>query len=86
MLLIKIPKIKEDNVQLFIGDYEACNNKEALRENKITHIINCAYGIPCYYKDSFEYIELNLFDDTDDLLARKFNVLAMVERCKKIKW
>ena len=82
MIFIKIPKIQENNIQLYIGDANASMNKDILKENNVTHIINCAIGIPCFFKSEFEYIELFLNDEFDDILKHKAKIVSIVEKCK----
>jgi dual specificity phosphatase 12 len=83
MIFIKIPKINENNTQLFIGDIDACMNKDILTNSNITHIINCASGIPCYFKNDFKYIQLYLHDDLDNILQHKNTILSFVKHCKE---
>ena len=41
---------------LFLGDREdACDLKQ-LRQEKITHIVNCAHELPCYFPEEFVYL------------------------------
>lgn len=47
---------------LFLGDAEDTASLDTLRRDKITHIVNCAYELPCYFPYDFEYIELKLYD------------------------
>lgn len=47
---------------LFLGDYRAADNLNLLKENKITHIINCAYNLPNKFPNDIAYLNLNLQD------------------------
>lgn len=49
-----------DNV--FLGDYRAADNFCLLKENKITHIINCAYNLSNQFPNDLSYLNLNLQD------------------------
>lgn len=35
---------------------------KTLRDSSITHIINCATGIPNFFPDHFVYLKIDIFD------------------------
>src|SRR4029079_13893860 len=43
-------------------DARDARNFELLEECGITHVLNCAYDVPCYHDDRFEYLNLQLSD------------------------
>lgn len=58
-----------DNI--YLGDYRAADNPLLLNQYKITHVINCAFNLPCKYPDQFTYLALNLKDEiTQDIIPK----------------
>jgi hypothetical protein len=53
---------------LYLGDFRAADNPELLRSLNITHIINCAFNLPCKYKEQFTYLHLKLRDEPDQII------------------
>lgn len=55
---------------LFLGDRgEACN-RERLRKQGITHIVNCSRELPCHFDGEFEYLWLKM-EDPDPAFGEK---------------
>lgn len=58
-----------DNI--YLGDYRAADNPLLLKQYNITHIINCAFNLPCKYPNQFTYLALNLKDEkTQDIIPK----------------
>ena len=51
-----------DNI--YLGDYRCASNHSLLKQNEIKYIINCSKHVPCLFKDDFEYLELELEDNS----------------------
>lgn len=49
-------------VDLFLGDKEDAADKTLLMEHGITHVVNCAARIPCYFPEHFQYLALHMED------------------------
>jgi hypothetical protein len=70
--------VQEDNkpIQLleniYIGSFAAAENKEALNENKITHIICAATNLKENYPEEFKYLKLELLDSPDCNIKQHF--------------
>ncbi len=47
---------------LFLGAYRDASSLELLKEYGITHIVNCARELRCYFPDDFRYLALGLHD------------------------
>jgi len=52
---------------LYIGDHNAAFSRRILRNNGITHIINCAAEVKNYFPSEFTYLNLGLMDSDDSL-------------------
>jgi hypothetical protein len=47
---------------LFLGDVQDARDLPALKREGITHIVNCASELPCYFGEDFIYLALRLRD------------------------
>lgn len=47
---------------LYLGDHLDAADQYLLSGMGITHVLNCAYEVPCYFQSSFEYLHLELND------------------------
>jgi protein-tyrosine phosphatase len=47
---------------LYLGDARDARDRSLLEECGITHVLNCAYDVPCYHADRFAYLHLPLAD------------------------
>ncbi|MDX1946653.1 MAG: dual specificity protein phosphatase [Pirellulaceae bacterium] len=48
--------------RLYLGDQRDAKDKTLLRSRRITHVLNCAVEIPCYYERRLAYLQLPLND------------------------
>lgn len=48
--------------QIFLGTNKDARDNGMLNEAGITHIVNCAEELPCYYMENFTYLPLYLSD------------------------
>src|SRR5579872_4058273 len=54
----------EITARLFVGDLASASNKEAMREQGITHIISVLNGAYDIFPDDFTYKIIHINDDT----------------------
>ena len=47
---------------LFLGDVDDAADLDPLKQQGITHIVNCARELTCYFPNDFEYLALGLKD------------------------
>jgi len=47
---------------LYLGDARDARDFDVLEECGITHVLNCAYDVPCYHDDKLQYLHLQLAD------------------------
>lgn len=72
---------------LYLGDAEAAGNKEALKEEGITHIVNCsADEVESAFPDDFKYTGFPIADAIDESIEEYFddayNAIAAVKDAK----
>lgn len=48
--------------RLYLGDQRDAADKVLLRSMRITHVLNCAVEIPCYFERHLTYLQLPLND------------------------
>ena len=48
--------------QLYVGSQDAAANKDGLEAAGIGLVINVGVGIPCFFPDAFEYLDLDVLD------------------------
>lgn len=51
--------------RLYVGSVDVAGDKDLLVKTGITHIINAAYGVPCLFPDTFEYLPIPALDRKD---------------------
>jgi serine/threonine/tyrosine-interacting protein len=72
-----------DNI--YLGDFRAADDISILRDNGITHIINCAKDIPEVFPTDFEYLSLNLKDTpNEDLIEAISDSMNFMKNAKKV--
>ena len=47
---------------LYLGDEVDARSRELLEERGITHILNCAEEVPCFFRQDFLYLHLKMTD------------------------
>jgi predicted protein tyrosine phosphatase len=55
---------------LFLGGQRDAAALELLKQRSITHIVNCARELPCYFPNDFEYLALGLNDPDEAFIER----------------
>ena len=72
---------------IFISSYRQATDKHFLISNKITHIVNCAYGsnsIQQIHIEEVKYLNLFLKDDPGyDFIYEIFSSINFIENAKK---
>lgn len=53
---------------LYLGDEHDARNRFLLDECRITHILNCAAEVRCFFRNDYRYLHLK-FDDPDPAFA-----------------
>ncbi len=53
---------------LYLGDYRHASSRSWLKENGMTHIVNCAVEHKNYFPNDFIYLELKLDDAEDQII------------------
>lgn len=48
--------------RLYVGNVDAARNRALLKHYHITHIVDAAAELPCYFPRDFHYLELKLMD------------------------
>ena len=65
---------------LYLGDFRAADDLDILKQNNITHIINCAFNLPNKFPNDIIYKRLDLRDEPDQDIIKQ-----MKEAYKYIK-
>ena len=65
---------------LYLGDFRAADDLNILKQNKITHILNCAFNLPNKFPNDLIYKRLDLRDEPDQKIIEQ-----MKEAYKYIK-
>ena len=53
---------------LYLGDQFDAQNRFLLDDLRITHILNCAVEIPCFFRNDFRYLHLKMNDPDPDFI------------------
>lgn len=62
------------------GSQDVASEKELLKSNGITHIINAATGIRNYFPEEFRYLKLSLLDIPEQDIRKDFEMaLAFID-------
>jgi hypothetical protein len=57
---------------LFLGSANASRKKDVLLESNVSLIVNCAIEMENHYRDSFEYIHLQLEDEAEESVLQSY--------------
>lgn len=55
---------------IFLGGYQHAMDRDWLKRNQITHILNCTVEHPNYFTSLFKYLKLGLMDNLEQDLYR----------------
>jgi hypothetical protein len=64
---------------LYLGSRESARDRDRLRAAGITHIVNCAAELSCYFEGEFVYRELRLHDPDPALVVCLPGVCAFID-------
>jgi len=68
--------------EIYLGNRNASKNKKHLLELGITHIIRIGTDLEDHYKDTFEYLSIDIEDDSFEKIYGFFHVTyAFIEKC-----
>ena len=67
----EIPPIQHIIDNLYLGDFRAADNLNILKENNITHIINCAFNLPNKFPNDIIYKRLDLRDEPNQPIIER---------------
>jgi hypothetical protein len=68
---------------LYLGDRRDAYDKPFLHDLGITHIVNCAWEVPCWYRRSFKYLQLRLTDPDPEFQDHIARVCKFIHRGRK---
>ena len=57
---------------LFIGNVRGAKRSKRLQAEGVTHVLNCSPMVPCFHRDKFHYLELEVYDDSDEDISQHF--------------
>jgi hypothetical protein len=55
---------------LYLGDRIDSRDRALLSKHRITHVVNCAVGLPCVFPSEFRYLSLELKDPDPEFSKR----------------
>jgi hypothetical protein len=68
---------------LLLGDVQDARDLPALKREGITHIVNCASELPCYFGEDFVYLSLSLRDPDAQLGAQIEKACEFIDEGRK---
>jgi hypothetical protein len=68
---------------LFLGNRESAFDRERLRAAGITHVVNCAAELPCYFEGEFIYQALGLYDPDPGLIVCLPDACAFIDDARR---
>jgi len=64
---------------LHLGGNQDAENLARLKNAGVTHIVNCAFEVPCYFPDDFKYCPLGLDDPDPEFWERVPKAYAFID-------
>lgn len=58
--------------RLYLGGYDAANDKRLLQHHGVTHVLNCTEDIHIFFPNDFKYLRLAVEDDDAQNLSEHF--------------
>src|SRR4051794_35762467 len=68
---------------LFLGDLQDARDRQALHHERITHILNCAAELPCYFAGEFTYLSLTLRDPDARLESQIVKACEFIDKGRR---
>jgi protein-tyrosine phosphatase len=65
--------------RLYLGNREMAKDNRRLRENGVTHIVNCAEELPNYHPREFKYLSLKLKDPDPGLATALGDAIRFID-------
>jgi hypothetical protein len=69
--------------RLYLGNREAACDRDRLRAAGVTHILNCAAELPCYFEGEFVYKSLGLRDPDPTFPDRLADACAFLDEARR---
>ncbi len=69
--------------RLYLGDRFDAQNRFLLNDCRITHILNCAFEVPCSYPRGYIYLHLELNDPDPAFLDHIPEMCAFIDEGRK---
>jgi protein-tyrosine phosphatase len=69
--------------KLYLGDGRDAKDHSLLMSVGITHILNCAVDVPCWYPEDFRYLHLELTDPDPEFHEHIEPLCAFIHRGRK---
>jgi protein-tyrosine phosphatase len=84
-IISNLSSINQIDEKIFLGNYYGALNKLELELYGITHILNCALGLPNPHPDFFKYENLDMIDvEEENLLHYLERALKFIDRADKV--
>jgi len=68
---------------LYLGDHKDAHDQQLLVGMGVSHILNCAREMPCFYRRDFRYLHLKLSDPDPDFQAHIEKFCRFIHRGRK---
>jgi hypothetical protein len=68
---------------LFLGDRDSAGDRGRLQTAGITHVVNCAEELPCYFEGELVYKALRLRDPDPTFHTRLEDACAFIDRARR---
>ncbi len=68
---------------LYLGDRKDAYDRELLKGIGVTHILNCAHEVPCWYRTDFRYRWLRLTDPDPEFYEHIESFCRFIHRGRK---
>jgi protein-tyrosine phosphatase len=69
--------------RLYLGDEHDARNRFVLKDCRITHILNCAREVPCFFKRDFRYWHLKMSDPDPAFIDEIPRICSFIHRGRR---
>ncbi len=69
--------------RLYLGDSKTAGNLAALHAVGVSHIVNCARTIPCFYPNDFEYLHVEFGEEIFAIPAQLDRIVSFIDTGRK---
>ncbi len=70
-------------INLYLGDRHDAYDKPLLLDLGITHVLNCAREVPCWYRGTFRYLHLRMTDPDPEFQGHIRRLCRFIHRGRK---